>query len=137
MISQVRRVHRRVSWTLDSLSIPKFLLLNILLTGLLLLPPSKFTLLGYIGEIIKLGVAYGWFVFLMALLSLLVDVPNKLDVSTSDWISSIVAFGFITSVILWARQWPVILKVLVLVIVTYLWSHLTIRVLKSLQGKDR
>lgn len=116
MGGQFRRICKKVFRTMDSIPLLEFLLLNILLTGLLLFPQSKFTPIEYILGIIKLGIVYGWFVFLMVLLSFLVDVPNRLDVSISDWVASIVAFGVITSFVLWGRQCSVILKVLVLVL---------------------
>ena len=136
MGSQFRRICKKVLRTMDSISLPEFLLLNILLTGLLLLPQSKFTPIEYILGIIKLGIVYGWFVFLMVLLSFLVDVPNRLDVSISDWVASIVTFGVITSFVLWEYQCSVILKVLILVPITVLWSYLTIRILRHIQKKS-
>ena len=136
MGSQFRRICKKVFRTMESISLPEFLLLNILLTGLLLLPQSKFTPIEYILGIIKLGIVYGWFVFLMVLLSFLVDVPNRLDVSISDWVASIVTFGVITSFVLWGYQCSVILKVLILVLITLLWSYLTIRILGYIRKKS-
>ena len=136
MGGQFRRICRKVLRTMSSISLLEFLLLNILLTGLLLFPQSKFTPIEYILGIIKLGIVYGWFVFLMVLLSFLVDVPNRLDVSISDWVASIVTFGAITSFVLWEYQCSVILKVLILVLITVLWSYLTIRILRHIQKKS-
>ncbi|KUH32779.1 hypothetical protein APY94_08310 [Thermococcus celericrescens] len=136
MTIQVRRISRKITEIIDSLSFPKFLFLNILTTGLLLVPLSKFTLFGYIEETIKLGVAYGWFVFLMALLYSIIDVPEKWEVSIHDWIASFGAFSIITSLILWKRQWPVALKVLIVILLAYLWTHLTIKVLQHIQTQE-
>ncbi|MDI3476245.1 MAG: hypothetical protein PWQ95_1973 [Thermococcaceae archaeon] len=134
-MNQVQMIFRKASRTLENISPLELLVFNILLTGLLVFPPSGVTLTEYIWGIIKLGIVYGWFVFLITLFSILVDVPNKLDVSIPDWIASIVAFGFITFFLVVERQWSVILKVLILIVVTLLWSCLTIRVLRSLHRK--
>ncbi|ASJ05615.1 hypothetical protein A3L01_09660 [Thermococcus barossii] len=136
MMIQARRIRRKIIEIIDSLSFPELLFLNILATGLLLVPPSKFTLFGYIEEIIKLGIAYGWFVFLMALLYLVIDVPEKWEVSIHDWIASFGAFSIITSLIVWKRQWPLVLKVLIVILLAYLWSKLTIKGLQYIQKQE-
>ncbi len=133
MVIQIRKVRREIIGIIDNLSFPELLFLNILATGLLLIPPSKFTLFGYIKEIIKLGIAYGWFVFLMALLYLVIDVPEKWEVSIHDWIASFGAFSILTSLILWKRQWPLVLKIFIVILLAYLWSQLTLKVLQYIQ----
>ena len=135
MTIQVRRINRKIIEIIDSLSFPKLLFLNILATGLLLVPRSKFTLFEYTKTILKLGIVYGWFVFLIVLLYLLIDVPEKWDVSVHDWITSFGAFSIITFLILLKQQLSVALKMLIVILIAYLWSYLTIKLLKYIQAR--